>query len=203
MPGRAARFACGRLVEDLISPADKAALGGLAKGSRLAIDIGTYCGASAQAMLEGGAEAVLTLDTFEGSGWTGKWGEALAEDWARLRLKPFGGRCNILRARSPGVASLFADGIADLIFLDAAHDYASVKADIEAWRPKLRPGGVLCGHDFDPLIDARMAEDMEAFAAASHEDHAHMGVHYGVIRAVIECCPGFQVIEGTTIWRAA
>jgi hypothetical protein len=28
------------------------------------------------------------------------------------------------------------------------HDYDSVKQDIIIWRPKLKPGGVLAGHDY-------------------------------------------------------
>lgn len=37
---------------------------------------------------------------------------------------------------------------ADLVFLDAGHDYDSVRADIDAWATRVRPGGVLCGHDY-------------------------------------------------------
>ncbi|CAK0856203.1 unnamed protein product [Prorocentrum cordatum] len=36
----------------------------------------------------------------------------------------------------------------DLVFLDARHDYEAVAADVVAWRPKVRPGGILSGHDF-------------------------------------------------------
>ena len=34
------------------------------------------------------------------------------------------------------------------VYIDALHDYDSVKADIAAWWPQVKPGGVLAGHDF-------------------------------------------------------
>jgi predicted O-methyltransferase YrrM len=38
---------------------------------------------------------------------------------------------------------------ADLIFLDGDHAEASVVADILAWKLHLRPGGILCGDDYN------------------------------------------------------
>jgi len=35
------------------------------------------------------------------------------------------------------------------VFVDADHSYEGVKADIEAWRPLIVPGGILAGHDYD------------------------------------------------------
>ena len=46
-------------------------------------------------------------------------------------------------------AANYADGFFDLVFIDADHEEASVRADIEAWRPKVRNGGgILSGHDY-------------------------------------------------------
>ena len=36
----------------------------------------------------------------------------------------------------------------DLVFLDGDHSLEGVAADIEAWWPKVKPGGWLGGHDW-------------------------------------------------------
>ena len=36
----------------------------------------------------------------------------------------------------------------DFIYLDGDHDYANVKKELFAYWPKVRPGGVLAGHDY-------------------------------------------------------
>ena len=42
----------------------------------------------------------------------------------------------------------------DLVYIDAAHDYDSVKQDILTWLPKIKKGGFIAGHDYryDPNI---------------------------------------------------
>lgn len=41
----------------------------------------------------------------------------------------------------------------DLVFIDADHVYKSVAADCRAWWPKLKDGGIMCGHDIDSSKD--------------------------------------------------
>jgi hypothetical protein len=55
---------------------------------------------------------------------------------------------NDIRRPTAEAAAFFDDGTVDFIFVDAAHDEASVSKDIRAWWPKLRMGGVMSGHDF-------------------------------------------------------
>jgi predicted O-methyltransferase YrrM len=38
----------------------------------------------------------------------------------------------------------------DLVLVDAAHDYDSVKADLLHWYPKIKPGGILLCDDYEP-----------------------------------------------------
>lgn len=36
----------------------------------------------------------------------------------------------------------------DLVYIDAIHDSFNVRRDIKSWFPKIRIGGIICGHDF-------------------------------------------------------
>ena len=68
-----------------------------------------------------------------------------------MRVKErHGARLDLLELPSLDAAPLINDGALDLVFIDADHSYEGCKADIIAWRPKLRPGGWLMGHDYCP-----------------------------------------------------
>lgn len=51
-----------------------------------------------------------------------------------------------LVASSLDVAASFEQPV-ELVFVDGAHDYESVRQDIAAWMPKLVPGGTVAFHD--------------------------------------------------------
>ncbi len=44
-----------------------------------------------------------------------------------------------------------------MVFVDGDHRYEAVKADIEAWRPLVAPGGILAGHDWPNYETVRRA----------------------------------------------
>merc|ERR1712228_746380 len=58
------------------------------------------------------------------------------------------GRAEIVSADSTIAAAVIPDGELDFVYLDARHDFAGIVADIRAWWPKVRVGGVFAGHDF-------------------------------------------------------
>jgi Methyltransferase domain len=64
------------------------------------------------------------------------------------RLGKYGERSVIWRATSTEAAARVEAGSLDFVYLDARHDYESVKEDLEHWFDKVRPGGILAGHDY-------------------------------------------------------
>lgn len=56
-------------------------------------------------------------------------------------------RLTVLKGLSWEMAERVEDGSLDFVFIDADHAYESVIKDIRAWTPKLRPGGMISGHD--------------------------------------------------------
>lgn len=55
-----------------------------------------------------------------------------------------------LELDSVAAANLYVDASLDFVFIDADHAYGSVARDIDAWLPKVKPGGVIAGHDHCP-----------------------------------------------------
>jgi len=64
------------------------------------------------------------------------------------RLRPYQQRTTLIRQFSVDAAPQFADGSLDFVYIDAAHDVASVIADLSAWARKVRVGGIVAGHDY-------------------------------------------------------
>jgi hypothetical protein len=61
---------------------------------------------------------------------------------------PHKDRVAVLRMDSAEAAATFADGSLDFVYLDGDHSFQGVMRDLAAWVPKVRPGGVIAGHDY-------------------------------------------------------
>lgn len=81
--------------------------------------------------------------------WDGRFAPAKELAYARCRPSdPYSNRAHLVQKESLEAAKA-SRVLWDLIYIDANHEYDSVKADIEAWWPLVKPGGILAGHDYE------------------------------------------------------
>lgn len=58
------------------------------------------------------------------------------------------GRVQLHRGYSVPTLAAFNDQYFDWVYVDANHTYEGVTADLEACLPKMKIGGLICGHDY-------------------------------------------------------
>lgn len=62
-------------------------------------------------------------------------------------------RVKLLQLTSVEASLQFADHQLDWVYIDGAHDFRNVWSDLNAWWPKVKPGGFFGGHDYLDRID--------------------------------------------------
>ena len=67
---------------------------------------------------------------------------------ARRNVARFVTKAVLVRKSSVEAAAQFEDASIDFVYLDARHTYDAVMEDLEAWWPKVRPGGIVAGEDY-------------------------------------------------------
>lgn len=82
---------------------------------------------------------------------------------AQERVAHFKDRLKILKMSTVEAADYVDDGSLDFCFIDADHSYEGVKADIIAWRSKVKPGGCLCGHDWKNIKKGNVEKAVREF----------------------------------------
>lgn len=91
----------------------------------------------------------------------------------RRRLSVHGERSRIWRSTSVEAAREVAAASLDFVYVDARHDYDSVREDLEAWYEKIRPGGLMAGHDY---LDADRKGDVYGVRSAVDEFFGARGI---------------------------
>jgi predicted O-methyltransferase YrrM len=111
------------------------------------VEVGCWLGRSTRAIADNCQGTVWAVDVWVNNGEYLGSGDLYTDFLANIE----GTTIIPIRDRSTDVAAIFANQnqTFDMIFIDAAHDYESVKADLLAWWPLLTPTGLLCGHDYD------------------------------------------------------
>ena len=120
------------------------------------VEIGTALGKSAACMgveiINSGKDIRFdTIDTFKGSptelnGKHSFFKRIDVEKTAKINLK--GLPVNVIKGESVETSKSYTKCL-DFVFIDGAHLYEDVLADIKAWKRKVKKGGYIGGHDYD------------------------------------------------------
>jgi len=122
------------------------------------VEVGTWYGRSATYMaveIENSGKLIKfdCVDTWKGSEEHQNTDKNIIEDGTIYpqflqNIEPVKHIINPIKTTSIEAAKLYEDESLDFIFIDASHDYDNVKADIEAWFPKLKKHRIFAGHDY-------------------------------------------------------
>lgn len=76
------------------------------------------------------------------------------------RTKEFGPRSVVVRATSDEAYNLL-QGQFDFVWIDGAHDKENVRSDVQKWKNRIKPGGIIGGHDYQiDYIKKIVAEEL-------------------------------------------
>ena len=138
---------------------------------KIIAEIGSYKGRSTRALADNTSGLVVAIDDFYGPREIELAGRDTILSQFQSNLSGCSNvvviNCNHRQLPTP-------DFRPDMVFIDGAHEYEAVKADIRFWFEHIAPGGLLCGHDY--------------------------GWSPGVNQAVDEAFPLAKKAPGTSIW---
>ncbi len=117
------------------------------------VEIGVYKGRSICSVAPECKRRGISLFGVDPYGFTTGGGEMDGDEMFKLveeNLKAFDVLDIVAILRQPSViaAKGFPDQSIDLVMIDGPHDYDNVLLDIQAWLPKIKPGGMIAGHDY-------------------------------------------------------
>lgn len=110
----------------------------LHKKTGLVAEIGVQYGVFSAKIAENYTGKVLCIDL---------WGDESIYAEAK-KLLADKEKFKLYRGDSLTIAEFIPDGALDAAYIDGNHHYKEVLADIEAWYPKVRSGGIVSGHDY-------------------------------------------------------
>lgn len=103
------------------------------------VELGVQLGFNSKTILQGYKGKLICVD---------RWDKPEELKHCITILQPFVLRYHLFVSDTVEAAKEIKDKSLDFVYIDAGHSFEEVKADYEAWLPKVRPGGIISGHDY-------------------------------------------------------
>ena len=148
---------------------------------RVAVEIGTCQGWFAHRMALHLPETaqIFCVDPFLNDKKEGYDGEYNLKCWKKNVRQWFGSRVFLKRGKSHIEAEKWGDAIKiDFLFIDGDHHGDAVLGDMEGWCPKVRPGGLIAGHDIDGKWGEGVKLAVESYCLSAGISEVHVGKVY-------------------------
>lgn len=122
-----------------------------AMGYKVGVEIGTAHGRFMEYFCKEGL-VMYGVDPWFGFKGQGRLteGEDVQNEYfeeTKARLKGYA-NCTLIRKTSMEAVREFEDASLDFVYIDGNHDFSYITEDIREWEKKVRPGGVVSGHDY-------------------------------------------------------
>lgn len=88
------------------------------------------------------------------------------ERYARAQQRLAGYDVEFSRLPSQAAAYTVKDGSLDFVYIDGDHRFDAIMLDLILWAPKVRPGGIVSGHDFFEFYRAGVTQAVRAYTQA-------------------------------------
>lgn len=139
-------------------PHRTALMGSIPKGG-VGAEVGVQKGCFSKIILREAQPKILYLvdlwERFEGYRMPKEWDDmfhlkAMCQTLTTCREAIAAGVVRPLCGLSADTAKMFAGGELDWVYIDACHTYDACMEDLKAWVPKVRRGGIVMIHDYEP-----------------------------------------------------
>lgn len=112
------------------------------------VEIGSWQGRSTKALASATEGTVWAVDDLTGEAKSPLAPAELERRFTEnLHVELLCGKVAPIRQSSLAAAEIFLLGSVDMVFIDGDHEAPAPADDLAAWLPKLKAGGLMCGHD--------------------------------------------------------
>jgi hypothetical protein len=159
-------------------------------GYKIGVEIGVAYGGHSESILKNtnieklyGIDPYFNYEGYEGDGQC-KEQDVMDDiyDFVKKRLSFYDERYELIRELSNVGVEKFSDNSLDFVYIDGNHFEEYFKQDVNDWWPKIKEGGVLCGHDYDHYLFPEITNYVNFFSKNLNLELFKLGTHVWMIK---------------------